>query len=63
MLTITFHWFYIPIALALAAFLSFYIGSRQDSGYWWGFEGLWEFLIGSALLIAAIVSLITGLIA
>jgi cytochrome b561 len=63
MLTIALHWWYLPIALVIGALISFYIGSKQPSSGWWDLNGLWHAVIGIGLLVAALVSLITGLIA
>ena len=57
--TLTFYWWHFPILLVLAAFVLFWMGSRKSGML----GGVIEDLIAIGLLIGALISLITGLLA
>lgn len=58
MITLTLHWWQIPIALALSALVAWYLGSKEYGM----FGGINHFFVGCGLMFGVLVALIMGLI-
>lgn len=55
-MTVTLHWWMVPIALVISTLVLWWHGSREGGM----FGGMWQFLVGCGLLIGAACTVLVG---